>query len=297
VVIDVAAHFSAPQWTADNNPNGLAVANGKGMFTWGASAVSMWREGTGTEETTVDPETGDEIVVITHQPEDMRDLEVVNEAGDNPQWALKSRGTCLIWQNTGAQTSNFGQDSNYNPSASTDVDPLFPVTKNDIQFYKFQAGETPNASIETLNKYQAPLDVVVLANMAGGPLLAQVSPDGEQWTTIGQIEKTGFARMWGKHTMSYDGTDEVFVRITQEEISAGAKVFDIYIANQGQQSLALLEELNRELDNADGIQELQPTTKTATVIYNLNGVRLNGTHRGVNIIRHSDGTIRKVMVK
>lgn len=123
-MIDVAAHYSAPQWTADNNPEGKAVANGKGMFSWGASAASMY-VGEGTAGT--DPDTGDEIVI--YDPEDMRVPEVVNEPGENPAWKLVSQGTCLIWQNLGAQTTNFGNDSNYNPMYSTDVDSSSPLLR------------------------------------------------------------------------------------------------------------------------------------------------------------------------
>lgn len=249
VVIDVAAHFSAQQWTTDNNPAGLSVANGKGMFSWGASAATMYT-GEGTTETVTDPETGDEMTVTHYTDADLREIEVVNEPGENPEWVLKSRGTCLIWQNLGAQTTNFGDDSNYNPMYSTDVDPLFPITKYDIQFYKFQAGEPGNGSIESIKSYQAPLDVVVLANMQGGPLLVQVSADGTEWTTIGEIAKTGKSRMWSKYTFSYDGTDEVFVRVTQEEVSGGAKVFDIYVANAGEKSAEKKAEYDKEYEDA-----------------------------------------------
>lgn len=301
VVIDVAAHFSAPQWDGTNKA-GLTVNNGKGMFSWGASAATMYT-GEGTLGT--DPETGDEITIYTDA--DLRDFEVVEEptkkiSGDGepdawaePEWVFKSRGTCLIWQNTGAQTTNFGDDSNYNPSASTDVDPLFPVTKNDIQFYKFQSGEPGNASIETINKYQAPLDVVVLANMAGGPLLVQVSADGAEWKTIGEIAKTGASRMWGKFSAAYDGTDEVYVRVTQTEASGGAKVFDIYIANQGEKSKALLEDLNNELTGIETVADYK--TKTTMGIYNINGIRQQTLRRGLNIVVNGDGTVKKVMVK
>ena len=293
VVIDVAGHFEARQWTADNNPDGKAVANGKGMFSWGASAATMY---TGDGHTETDPETGDEKTV--YGPEDMRELEVCNEPknGENePEWVLKSRGTCLIWQSLTPQNINFGDDSNYNPSASTDVDELFPITKNDIQFYKFQDNEPGNGSIETLKKYQAPLDVVVLANMDGGPLLVQVSADGAEWKTIGEIAKTDYSRMWGKYTQSYDGTDEVFVRITQEVASAGAKVFDIYIANQGEKSKALLEDLNNELTGIETVAD--HTAKATKGIYNINGIRQQTLRRGLNIVVTADGKAKKVMVK
>ena len=294
IVIDLAAHYSASQWTEDNNPDGLKVENGKGMFSWGASAATMYI-GEGTPG--YDPETGDETII--YGDEDLRPYEVVNEPGENPEWALKSRGTCLIWQNIGPTNTNFGENEGaYNPMYSTDVDPLFPITKYDIQFYKFMANETPNASIETIKKYQAPLDVVVLANMAGGPLVAQVSEDGENWQTIGEIAKTGYSRMWSKYTLSYDGTNEVFVRVTEEVASAGPKVFDIYIANAGEQSQELLQQLLDEYnEHLTGIQTIEQTTKAAAGIYNLNGMRQNGLQRGLNIVVNSDGTAKKVLVK
>ena len=291
VVIDVAAHFKAAQWTADNNPDGKVVNNGKGMFSWGAEAASMYT-GEGTPGT--DPETGDETIIYTDA--DLREPEVVNEPGETPEWKLISRGTCLIWQNLGAQTTNFGDDSNYNPLYSTDVDELFPVTKNNIQFYKFYENEPGNGSIQSIKKYQAPLDVVVLANMQGGPLLVQVSADEKEWNTIGQIEKTGKSRLWSKYALSYDGKDEVFVRVTEEAASGGPKVFDIYIANQGELSKALLETLLEELT---GIQEVTTSSQTTapTGIYSVNGIRMNAMQRGLNIIVGQDGQVRKVILK
>ena len=305
VVIDVASHFAAKQWTADNNPGGIAPANGKGMFSWGASAATMYT-GAGRDSTIVDPETGDETTITIYSDEDLREYEVVNEPTSKvegseeewivPDWKLKSRGTCLIWQNTTPQTSNFGDDSNYNPMYSTDVDPLFPVTKNDIQFYKFYSNEPGNGSIETNFKYQAPFDVVVLANMAGGPLLVQVSADGENWQTIGEIAKTGKSRMWSKYTMSYDGLEEVYARVTQEVASGGAKIFDIYIANAGENSQKLLEELKAEY--AAGIQNVQQSTAKAVAgIYTMGGVRVNQLQSGLNIVVSADGNVKKVLVK
>lgn len=296
VVIDVAAHYSAPQWTADNNPDGKAVANGKGMFSWGASAASMYT-GEGTSTTTTDEE-GNEITETVYTDEDLREIEVVNEPGENPAWVLKSRGTCLIWQSLTASTSNFGSNDGYNPMFSTDVDPLFPVTKNAIQFYKFQEKETPNASIESLNAYAAPFDVVVLANMQGGPLLVQISAEGTEWTTIGEIAKTEYSRMWNKSTVSYDGEGSFYIRLTQDVISSGAKVFDIYVANEGEKSKVQKDAwVNEYNEKATGITDMKPATRGTQAIFNLNGVRQQRLQRGLNIVVMGDGAVRKVVVK
>lgn len=131
--------------------------------------------------------------------------------------------------------------------------------------------------------------------MAGGPLVVQVSADSAQWNTIGEIAKTGKSRMWSKYTLSYDGTDEVYVRLTEEVASSGPKVFDIYIANQGEKSQALIQELNEELS---GIAEISQTTnRAAKGIYNINGVRVNNLKRGLNIVVDADGSVKKVLVK
>ena len=293
VAIDVLSHFAAKEWKADNNPEGRAVANGKGMFSWGTSAVTMY---TGEGTVVTDEETGDETIV--YGPNDMREPECVNEPGENPQWVLKSRGTCMIWQGLTADNTNIGNDAGYHPSLTSDVDSLFPVTKNAIQFYKFQANETPNASIETISQYQAPFDVVVNANMQGGPLLVQVSADGTSWTTIGEIAKTGFARMWGKSIISYDGTDMVYVRLTEEEASSGLKVFDIYIANAGEKSTLLKSQLDEEYQTTTtGITTVENTVRVAPAIYDMRGVRRQSLSRGLNIIVKADGSVKKVIIK
>jgi hypothetical protein len=88
-------------------------------------------------------------------------------------WLVKSYGQSMLWQNTGASTDKIGtNDGGYYPSVAEDIDPLFPITSYDIQFYKIYPDEEPNGSIESKTKYQAPLDIVVLANMQPDSLMA-----------------------------------------------------------------------------------------------------------------------------
>lgn len=239
VVIDVAGHFRAAKWDD--------VANGGGVFSNGKTATSMYD--TSAEGTTVtDPETGDEITVYPEVEWMTRD-----EAGDDPQWQIMSKGQSVLWQNLTAQTGQIGtNEGGYFPSVAEDIDPLFPITSYDIQFYSTFAGEPANAAIMSKGKYQGPLDIVTIANMQGGPILTQVSTDGEKWITVGdEIAKTGYTRMWKKYTNSYYGEDEVYVRIAQTSGGAGAKIFDIYVANEGENSKALLDQLHAEYGNWD----------------------------------------------
>jgi hypothetical protein len=78
--------------------------------------------------------------------------------------------------------------------------------------------------------------------------------------------------------------------------SLGAKIFDIYIANAGEESQKLLEQLNEEYTN--GIQDITRTPKKiAAGIYHLNGTRLNTLQQGINIVVYKDGSVKKVFVK
>ena len=286
VVIDVAAHFSAAKWDD--------VSNGSGLFSWGKSAASMYVPDTGEEQTVVDPDTGEQTTIWVNQ--DVVEGETRDEPGDDPQWTVTSKGQSVLWQNITAATDKIGtNEGGYYPSVAEDIDALFPVSSYDIQFYKIYAGETANATITSKVKYQAPLDVVTIANMQGGPLTVQVSPDGQEWTTVGdEIAKTGYSRMWKKYTNSYEGTDEVFVRVAQLSGDSGAKVFDIYVANAGEKSKALLDEINAEFAGIEDIRQ-DNTAAAAKGIYSLSGVRQSQLRRGLNIIVSANGTTRKVM--
>ena len=105
--------------------------------------------------------------------------------------------------------------------------------------------------------------------------------------------------MWNKSTVSYNGTDKVYVRVTQDVISVGAKVFDIYIANQGEKSNELKAQYDAEYNEVTtGIQNANKQSQKLTqAIYSLNGVRQQSLKRGLNIVVLGDGSVRKVVVK
>ena len=237
VVIDVVAHFTAAQWDG--------VSSGNGIFANGKSATSMYDTTAEPISTTEDPETGD-LINVYPEVESMIRL----EATDDPQWKVASKGQSMLWQNLSPTNTNIGNDAGYNPAASTDVDELFPITKNDIQFYKVYAGEPANGSIGTVKAIQAPFDVVVIANMQNGPLAVEISKDSVEWEAIGEIAKTGYSRLWGKYVFSYDGTEEAYIRVAQKSGSEGAKVFDIYVANAGEKSAEKKAEYDKEYEEA-----------------------------------------------
>ena len=46
-----------------------------------------------------------------------------------------------------------------------------------------------------------------------------------------------------------------------------------------------------------GISTVQPNATEGTVRHNIGGQRLNAPAKGINLVRMSDGTVRKVLVK
>ena len=283
VVIDVASHFNAT----------YSVGNGNSMFSYGKNGVAMYvGDPAGT---TTDPETGDEIPFYDESQK--REYEYLIEGVENPEWYTAACGEGVVYETLTASNSNIGSDDGYNPQTSTDVDALFPISKNCVTFYKVV--DNPNAIIQSIGKFQAPLDVVTLANLPNGEVQIYVSADSITWTPVGDpIVKTGYTRMWKKYTRSYDGTDEVYVRVAHSKKTSSMDkihIFDIYIANQGEKSQALLEELNKELTGIETVADYK--AKATMGIYNINGIRQQTLHRGLNIVVNGDGTVKKVMVK
>ena len=287
VVIDVAAHF---------NGTFTGKSNGGSMFTYSKNGQSRY-VGEIPEKTDID-ENGDEITVPDYSQATLADYERV--ANDDGTWSVCANGEGVVYETLTPQNTNFGDDSNYNPTTPEDVDPLFPVSKNNVSFYKVV--DDPNAFIISTAKYQAPLDVVVLAGLPGGEIEVQVSADSIQWTTVGdRIVKTGFTRMWKKYTRSYNGTDEVYVRVIHVKKTSEldkARIFDIYIANAGEESAKKKAEYDAEFAAiATGIKTVQPTAQRQQAVFNLNGVRQQRMQRGLNIVVMPDGTVRKVVIK
>ena len=110
-------------------------------------------------------------------------------------------------------------------------------TKGLIDFNGKKTGEPWTLSIETTAKYQGPFDIVTyLGNGSTGAvaLVAQVSTDGETWQTIDTLAYSKNQRYWKRGRMSYEGTDEVYFRVT----GGGSKgqLYDIYLLNNGELS-------------------------------------------------------------
>ena len=301
VRIDVLAHMDANTEEYYEKSNKRTSSAGY-FFSWGnekANYPFYVLDSRKEESGGIDPETGDEIVNVTYtemSPEETVDFE--------NGWAIRSRGQLVISENLSA-TGNIGDTNDRNPATVDDINPDFPITKYFLNLA--DKNTTPadgqgfpyNAYIVTTEKHAGPFDVV--ANIGNGAgeishlnIVFEVSTDGNvwesNWQTLGDtIEIFNGQRLYRNFTRSYEGTDEVYVRIYLCANNSKAQIYDVYIANAGEKSQEYLT----------GIEEVkQETTKTVpTAIYSLNGMRQQGLQRGINIVRQADGTVKKVLVK
>ena len=137
--------------------------------------------------------------------------------------------------------------------------------------------------------------IVKPENEAKHQFVIQTSVDGNAWDsaweTLGDsVLIQNKQRLTTKVVRSYEGADEVYVRLYLANFNSKIGIYDIYIVNAGEKTQEFLT----------GIEEIAAAPAVSaqpTEIYNINGVRLNALHRGLNIVRKSDGTTRKVMVK
>lgn len=285
VRIDPVAHFQAPQWTG--------ISNGGTPYNWTAKSGRTIYDQSATPTQVTDPTTGEVTLVYPERADS-----VILENATPAEWQAMTKGQSIIWQSTTVFNTNIGDDSNYHPSATTDVDANLPISKYDYQFYNVNGKERPTAKIQSIKKYQAPFDVVTLANMQSGRLVIEVSADSTNWTVVGDtINATGYSRLWTKFVRSYEGTDQVYVRLAQVQGAAGPKIFDIYVAVTGEKSAVEKARMDKEYtDWTTGIANVQNTrTAKITAIYSLNGTRMNALTRGINIVRYADGTTKKIV--
>ena len=296
VAVDILSHFAAPNnWIKQTDGETVLTNNGN-IFAAGTNdSFTMWKEGTG--RTVTDPDTGDEVTVY-----DEIDWVTSDEPGENPQWMAMTKGQGVLWQNNVPQTNIIGDNEGINPVSSLDVDDIFVATKYNLCFYKFQSGERPTGVIQSKNKFAGPFDIVMIDNMGSGNLMMEVSTDGNEWTQVGNtVKKSGYSRMWQKDTFHYTGTDQVYVRVSQPNEDTGTpKIYDIYVANSGENSAILKQNYDNEYNTyITGIETVvdKKAKAAATGIYNINGIRQQTLRRGLNIVVMSDGSVRKVMVK
>lgn len=286
---DVVAHFNAnsENWSGkgqQTDDNG-AIINANYFFTWGKNAGSYWDETSAEIIKASDGVTDSTIYTKSLAP----------STYEADGWILTSIGQVMTWEKLNIGW-NIGDTSMRNPDTAEDaigVNDEEGITENALTFGKQPTGGPFNASLQTSSKIAAPFDVVVYAGNGNDgeipTMQIEVSADGENWTKIGDVNYSLIKRNWKRTQLSYEGTDEVYVRLLHTKAKSGGQIYDIYVLNNGEKSKAYNEE-------TVGISTVKPAIATKAAIYNLNGVRQQSLKRGLNIIIEN-GKARKVMVK
>ena len=297
--IDVLAHMDAN--SAEYNGGSTSTSY---YFPWGKNksgenAYPYYNvNGEVTEETIVDPETGDETVIRTYKelnPEESKDFE--------NGWMIRARGQLTIWENQNTGTS-YGNTGGYNFATVNDENPYFPATRGyvnlaDKNTVPSDATFPYNAYIVTTAKYAGPFDIVINAASitkevgSSHRIVLQVATDGNvwesDWQTVGDtIDIKDAPRLTQNITRSYEGTNEVYVRAYLCANNSKVGFYDIYIANAGEKSAELITGISE--------QKVAPAAKQSVGIYSLSGVRRNSMKRGLNIVVE-DGVAKKVLMK
>ena len=264
-------------------------------FSWGKNAKSIYNTEAEPISTIEDPETGDVTYVY---PEN--DYEYYVPANEENYWEVKSKGQVMIWQNLSVG-SDPGNGEGYNPETAGDILSYAKTTNHDIQFGGKTSGEPCTGTIQSLKKFQGPFDIVTVVGTASGgsnvgKMLVEISTDSLNWIAVGDTMTTSTVkRLWKTYTRSYDAADEVYVRVVQAGGGSSVQIYNIYILNEGEQSLILKEQYDAEFEQAtQGIVSVSKTAVPAG-IYTLDGVRHTDMQRGINIVVGSDGTAHKVL--
>ena len=278
VRIDVLAHMDANSTEYNGGSTSTAY-----YFSWGKNKSGengyFYYNPETVEETVVVDDEGNETVETVY-----KDLNPEEEKDFGNGWMVRSRGQLVVWENQTTGT-DFGNSNAYNFATVNDENPYFPATRSYINLADKNTQPSGvdfpyNAYIVTTKKYQGPFDIVANIGSITKPenpgthhILLQTSTDGytweSQWQTVGDtVVISNSPRLTRNFTRSYEGTDEVYVRAYLCANNSKVGFYDIYIANEGEQSKQLLT----------GIKELtaaQPADSRSAAIYDLQGRRLS----------------------
>ena len=299
VRIDVMAHMDANSAEYNNGSTSTAYYFSWGKNKSGDSGYWYYDPATADEQVVIDPETGEETIVMTYN-----DMNPEEEKDFGNGWMIRARGQLTIWENQVTGTE-FGNTGSYNFATVDDQNPDFPVTRSYINLADKNTQPSDvsfpyNAYIITTQKYKGPFDIVAYIGSITKPespgthqVVLQVATDGNQWDsnwqTVGDtIVIQNSARLTRNFVRSYDGTDEVYVRAYLCANNSKVGFYDIYLANEGELSKERLQQYS------DGIDEVVTARPVLTDLYfDLQGRQLSSKpQRGLYI--HNG---KKVVIK
>lgn len=287
---DVMSHFdaNADDWKGKGQQTNDAgeIINANYFFTWGKNAGQYWDPESAEVGKASDGVTDSTYYTRTLAPETL-------DPGHG--WMIKSIGQVMVWESLNLGY-NIGDGSMRNPDTAEDaigVNDSEGITMNAITFGKQPTDGPFNATLETTGKMTGPFDVVVYAgngNEGETPTMQiETSADGQTWTKLGDVSYSLTKRNWKKTQLSYDGTDEVYVRLLHTAAKSSGQIYDIYVMYNGEKS----QQYSDQTEN--GIANAQPQGNVVrTELFTIGGVRVSGKQSGLLIVRktYADGTMK-----
>lgn len=298
--LDEIAHFNAnaTDWVTnvlEYNYDGTEIANfhsGSTYYYWYDNPeatkngkVSAWNY-YDTENQIGEDEEGNPIYDV-----DPTALRTAVSTTD-PDWKLVSRGQVLIAEGNGPSARVGNGAAGYYADKAEDLIGGAP-SKYNLQFGGKMSGNPYTGAIESTKAFAAPFDVVVYAGGQDTSICElQVSADGNEWETVGELNPVVNAcsdskwRYFTRTRLGVEKTGDYYVRVAHKSGGASVRVFDIIVYNHG--------ELSAEYDVTGDVKAVAAAEVIASEIYDLNGARLAEPKAGINIIRMtmSDGSVK-----
>lgn len=242
----------------------------KSCFTDEVDHTDIVKDSEGNDSTVYYYKYADEQVFPAADAENIADYE----------WAIASRGQVVNWSSDAPMTGMVGDEGGRYPGT---VDDAGCVSKANITFGAIEGEATAN--IVSLKKFVGPFDVeayVGNGNSSSQPKAEiQISKDGVVWEKIADCNIWPVRRCYMRTVASYNGTDEVYVKLQNTAKSAqSAQVFEINI-------LINTEENPTAISNAAELVKA-----TAVGIYNLAGQKVSADYKGI-VIKNG----KKVVIK
>lgn len=279
----------------------------KADWACGESKVKYYTEGKkngynfyNVEESTVTGSEGQDSIVYTILgPADIA-------SGHNPGngWIAKSYGQGMLWERltVNADIDNTNDAGRYRAETAFDVG----ATDDCISFGNVRKSDGVNndpysGKIYSTQKFQGPFDIVTWVGNASSSNIPKAeiyvstdTLDEANWVKVDTLVFAKTQRWLKKNIVSYEGTDEVFVKL-QPQFSS-VQVYNIKIMYAGEKSneyVTGIEDINTGSEAAGNV--------VRTVVYNINGTQIAKPAKGINIIRevyaNGQSKTRKVVVR
>lgn len=201
-------------------------------------------------------------------------------------WEIKTQGEGIVWESN-PKTYELSDGSFLGPETPEDASE--EMTGSCLSFLDL-ANNTdgrPNpgsAVIQSTVPFKGPFDIVAYVGSKRSDLsraeiyITTDTLKADSWTKVGDVLTAPIRRPWKKNVLSYEGTDEVFVKMAS--CGETMNVYDIIIKNAGEKS--------GEYTGIDTVgQDGEAGSRVVkTVIYGVNGVRKAGLSQGLNIVKY-----------